>query len=92
MTKFSRAYSRLRSSCVVIAKQRDSTDSERHYLSDYCSFLLSLFEISMEQKFRFKFCNADETLGFTSSEMANFMGLLSGVIRDSVIEKEAIQR
>jgi len=49
-------------------------------MSDYCSFLISLFEISMDHKYRFKFCNADESRGYTSSEMANFMGMLTKMV------------
>ena len=53
-------------------------------MSDYCNFLLSLFEISIDCKYRFKFSKLNE--------MDNFIGFLTFILKDKVIEKESDQR
>ncbi len=58
---------------VIHCKNPPSWDE--YGISDYNNFLLSLYDISMSSKFRFRYCQADQKAGFKNSEI-NFKDLV----------------
>ena len=61
---------------------------DEHLVSDYCNFLLALFDVSLSPQFRHRYCQQDAKAGFRLSEVANFIGMLRTHLKDKVIETE----